>query len=255
MTRVSLGVAGSLGPDLIARIAPAAQRAGFHALWVNDTPQGDSLAALEAAAAVTDTLVLATGVVPMDRRPPATLTDALRRLPEQRLVLGVGSGAMRAGALAMVHEAVTQLRDLTTARVLVGALGPRMRRLAAQVGDGPLLSWLTPQVAERQAGEERDVAASAWVALYVRAALEPAALPRLQDETARYAGYPKYAANFARLQLAASDTVLAPASVVAGLAHYTAAVDEVVLRAITPGDGLADYLRFIAQAEPLLASD
>ena len=39
MTAVlSLGIAAAAGPDLAERVAPAAEAAGFHALWVNDTP-------------------------------------------------------------------------------------------------------------------------------------------------------------------------------------------------------------------------
>ena len=71
--RLSIGVAGSLGPERIARIAGAVEAAGFHALWVNDTPTGDALAAIAAAAEATDRLVLATGVLPVDRRPAAQI--------------------------------------------------------------------------------------------------------------------------------------------------------------------------------------
>ena len=77
---VSIGVAGALGPAAIASIAVAVEAAGFHALWVNDTPGADSLAAIGAAAAATDRLVLATGVVPVDRRPAAEILAAARDL-------------------------------------------------------------------------------------------------------------------------------------------------------------------------------
>lgn len=100
-----------------------------------------------------------------------------------------------------------------------------MRRLAAQAADGPLLSWLTPD----RAGEiARELGCS--TVLYVRAAFDAAARPRLQDEAARYAGYSAYAAHFAREAIAPLDTVVDgdPARVVA----YREAVDEVVLRAI-----------------------
>jgi len=245
---VSLGVAGALGPDAIARIAPAAEAAGFHALWVNDTPGGDSLAALAAAAEVTRSLTLATGVIPLDRRPAGGIVEAVRGLPQDRVVLCVGSGGARAGALALVRDAAAELRAATSARILVGALGPRMRALAASDADGPLLSWLTPDIAAAQAAEAR--AAGGAAVLYVRTAPEPDAQERLAGEAARYASYPNYAANFARLGIAAADTVLGPDAFAAGLARYRAAVDEVVLRAITPTDDVDAYLRFIAQAAP-----
>ena len=245
---VSIGVAGAIGPETIARIAPAVEAAGFHALWVNDTPHGDALAGLAAAARVTATLTLATGVVPVDRRPAAEIVRAARHLPHDRLVLGIGSGTARSGALARVRDAVADLREHTSAQVLVGALGPKMRALAARDADGPLLSWLTPAAARVQAAEAHRESARAHVALYVRAAIDPAATPRLEEETERYAGYPNYAANFARLGIEAADTVLAPTRFSAGLHDYRDAVDEVVLRAIVPGDDAADYTAFIEQA-------
>lgn len=245
---VSIGVAGALGPDAIARIAPEVEAAGLHALWVNDTPDGDALAALAAAARTTATLTLATGVVPVDRRPVAEIARAARHLPHDRLVLGIGSGHARAGALARVRDAVGQLRQHTRARVIVGALGPKMRTLAARDADGPLLSWLTPAAARMQAADAHREGGHAHVALYVRTALDPAARSRLEEETDRYAGFPNYAANFARLDIAAADTVLTPDGFATGIRDYRDAVDEVVLRAITPGDDVADYAAFIEQA-------
>lgn len=249
---VSIGVAGVLGPSAIARIAAATEAAGFHALWVNDTPGGDALAGLAAAAEATTTLVLATGVLPLDRRPATKILDGIRELPADRLVLGVGSGGARTGALELVREGVAVLRA-SGARVQVGALGPRMRGLAASDSYGPLLSWLTPEAASVQASEARAVSADVHVSLYVRTAFDAAASDRLATEAARYAGYPAYAANFARLGIASNSTVIAPDSPGALLDRYRDAVDEVVLRAIPPGDTLADYLRFVAHAAERLA--
>lgn len=245
---VSIGVAGALGPETIARIAPAVEAAGFHALWVNDTPDGDSLAGLAAAARATATLTLGTGVVPVDRRPVAEIVRAARHLPHDRLVLGIGSGSARTGALARAREAVAELREHTAAQVLLGALGPRMRALAARDADGPLLSWLTPAAARVQAADAHRERAQTHVALYVRTAMDPAATPRLEEEIRRYAALPNYAAHFARLGIDPVDTVLAPARFSADLRDYREAVDEVVLRAIVPGDDAADYAAFIDQA-------
>lgn len=245
---VSIGVAAALGPDAIAALAPAVESAGFHALWVNDTPGADSLAALAAAAAVTDRLTLATGVVPMDRRPPESIADAVRALPQDRLVLGIGSGGVRSGALALMRDAVGRLREVTSARVLIGALGPRMRRLGAAEADGVLLSWLTPEAATAQAGEARAVGADAHVALYVRAALDPDAVQRLEEEAGRYGAIPQYKANFERLGIAPGATVLRPDDFGSGIRDYRSAVDEVVLRAIVPEDDVDAYARFIETA-------
>lgn len=248
---VSLGVAGALGPDFIARLAPAVEAAGFHALWVNDTADGDAVAALAAAARVTDRLVLATGVVPVDRRPAEGIAREVLAadLPQERLVVGIGSGASRHGALARVGDAITSLRAQLDARVIVGGLGPRMRRLGADHADGVLLNWVTAGVAADQAAALR--APDSYVAAYVRTAVDGAARDRLAEETARYAAYPNYAANFARLGIDAADTTFADGEALReGLPAYRAAVDEVVLRAITADDTAEAYRAFIARAAP-----
>ena len=251
---VSIGVAGTLGPEAIAKLAPVVESAGFHALWVNDTPGGDSISALEAAAETTDSLVLCTGVIPVDRRGADTIVAAVQRaeLPEHRLVLGVGSGATRRGALSLVAEAVDALHEGLSARVLLGALGPKMRRLGAQNADGVLLSWLTPDIATGQAQEAHGLASDAHVALYVRTAVEPSASATLQREVERYGGYPAYAANFQRLGIAAQQTVLDPDTFGAGILRYRDAVDEVVLRVIT-ADSLDAHVVFVERAAELLA--
>lgn len=245
---VSIGIAAAAGADVAARIAPAAERAGLHALWVNDTPGADALEVLAAAAAASDRLVLATGVLPVDRRTPASILERVGRLslPVERLVLGIGSGSGgAAGALGRVADAAAALRAETEARVVVGALGPRMRRLGAEASEGVLLSWLTPDAARAQTREAHETAAGAHVALYVRAAADAAAVGRLDVEADRYAGYPSYAANFTRLGIRARDTVLRPEGFSDGLDAYRSAADEVVLRAIVPGDDAADYLAFV----------
>ncbi|HAQ60275.1 MAG TPA: hypothetical protein DCR63_08010, partial [Microbacterium sp.] len=66
---VSIGLAASAGPDLVRGLAPTIEAAGFSALWVNDVPGADALPVIAAAAAVTERLVVATGVLPVDRRP------------------------------------------------------------------------------------------------------------------------------------------------------------------------------------------
>lgn len=249
---LSIGVAGALGPERIARIAASVEASGFHALWVNDTPGGDSLAALAAAADATENLVLATGIVPVDRRPAAQIAAEVASLPQDRLVLGIGSGATRTGILDVMRGAIADLRRDTEATIVLGALGPKMRRLAARDADGPLLSWLTPDAARDQASQAHAVDDSARATLYVRTALDPRAVARLREEAARYGSYPQYAANFARLGVAPDATVAAPQDAAARIAAYRSAVDEVVLRAMTPGDDDADYLRFVEQAAELL---
>lgn len=253
---VSLGVAASVGPELVAQLAPLVEDAGFHALWVNDTPGADALAVLGAAAKATRRLTLATGVLPVDRRSAAEIIDRVEsvNLPQDRLVLGIGSGQAKSAVLDLVRDAADELRASLTATVVVGALGPKMRRLAVEDTDGALLSWLTPDAARAQASQARHLRPDTHVALYVRAAVDPAAHERLREETARYASYPSYAANFARLDVDPDDTVLDAAThdLESRLGDYRRGVDEVVLRAITVADGFEDYRRFIDGARDLL---
>ncbi len=126
--------------------------------------------------------------------------------------------------------------------------GPGCCRLAAERADGVLLNWLTPRAAREAATELRDTAAAAGatpprVVLYVRTIAEPAARPVLEREVARYEGVPSYAANFDRLGIRPADATIADA---AGLAAFDA-VDELVLRAITPTNSLDELERFVEE--------
>ncbi|GAA1940680.1 hypothetical protein GCM10009775_35710 [Microbacterium aoyamense] len=247
---LSIGIAAAAGPDAAVVLAPVLEQRGFHALWVNDTPGADALAVLAAAASVTDRLVLATGVLPVDRRSSDEILaqiDGLA-LPTDRLVLGIGAGQTAHGALDRVRTAATGLRERTPARIVVGALGPKMRQLGAEDSDGVLLSWLPQDIAADQAAQAHDLTPGTHVALYVRTAMDTASIPRLHEESARYGSYPAYAANFTRLGIGPLDTVIDPDH--DRLDAYRAGVDEVVLRAITPGDSPADYVRFV-EAVPL----
>jgi alkanesulfonate monooxygenase SsuD/methylene tetrahydromethanopterin reductase-like flavin-dependent oxidoreductase (luciferase family) len=247
---VSIGVAGALGPDVVARIAPAVEQAGFGTLWVNDTPGGDSLAALGAASRSTRRLRLGTGVIPVDRRRPAQIVAGIRRadLPEDRLLVGIGSGQASHGVLSLMDDAVGELHEGSAARVLVGALGPRMRELAARRADGILLNWLTPEAAREQAEQAHALAPAVRVVLYVRTALQADAASRLAEETQRYARSQKYAANFQRLGIRAADTVLDADTFAGRIGAYREAVDEIVLRVIVADDTEDAYLRFVEAA-------
>ena len=242
---LSIGIAASAGTEVATHVAAAAEAAGLHALWVNDTPGHDALAVLGAAAGETERLALATGVLPIDRRTPDDILTRAAGLPAARLMLGIGSGQLRTGAVESVTDAATALRARTEARVMVGALGPKMRRAGATASDGLLLSWLTPEIAADQARHAHEIAGTAHVALYVRTAADSAATAALDEEAQRYAGYPAYAANFARLGVGAADTVIRPAALRDRIAAYRAAADEVVLRAITASGSLDEHLRFI----------
>lgn len=249
LDRVSLGLPGATAPATIARVARSVEQAGFQALWLNDTRDGDALAGLAVAAENTTTLGLATGVIPLDRRPAASLVPLLRDLPLDRVTIGVGSGAGRIGALARVRDGVTDLRAATTASVVVGALGPAMRELGATVADGVLLSWLRPYDAQTAMADLRRQASrpSARGILYARAIVNADARAALEIECARYASLPNYAAHLDRWGARAVDTTIdgSSYSLIDQVEAYTAVVDELVLRAITATASELELLRFI----------
>jgi alkanesulfonate monooxygenase SsuD/methylene tetrahydromethanopterin reductase-like flavin-dependent oxidoreductase (luciferase family) len=253
------GVAGALPHDIIRALAPAAEAAGYRTFWVNDTPQGDGLAALAAAAAVTRDIRLGVGVIPLDRVPAERIAARVAELglPQDRLTLGIGSGG-QAGGLRRVRDAAPVLTADTAATVEIGALGPKMCALAGEVADGVLLNWLTPAWVAPSAditlrAAEAAVRPRPLIDAYVRVALGAAAIARLREEAARYASYPAYAANFARMSAAAFDTGVAgtePSQIRAGLAAFAGPLDEVIVRAIV-GEETADaYLALLRAAAP-----
>ncbi|PFG39329.1 luciferase-like monooxygenase [Georgenia soli] len=255
--RLGYGITGDLDLDIVRRLAPEVERAGLRTLWVNQPAHGDALAVMAAAAEVTSTLRIASGVLPVDRLPADEIVRRVSDLdlPADRLVLGVGASAPPS-PITTVREAVATLTDRLGAPVVVGALGPRMRRLAARESAGLLLNWLTPSAAGRAATEkDRDVAgtgADPEVALYVRCALGGVAHAVVRREAERYAGIPSYAANFARFGFAPLDAaVLAAAGgeLRAGLAPYTSVVDETVVRAVTASGRLGEHVALLAALE------
>jgi len=249
LDRVSIGVPGALHADAVRDLAARVEALGFRGLWINDTPAGDSLVALAAAAESTSTLMLGTGVIPVDRRPASEIIRGIQQLDASRLVIGIGSGGPR-NALSRVADAVAELKAGTSTPVFVGALGPRMRQLAAEHADGALFNWLTPKAAGEAMRDLRRDAASRAVrgVLYVRTIVEASARLALETEAAAYASYPSYAANFERIGATALETTIDDTTFDGKLAEYVEVVDEVVLRAITPTGSREDLIRFVEKA-------
>ncbi|MFM9108898.1 MAG: LLM class flavin-dependent oxidoreductase [Chloroflexota bacterium] len=255
---LGFGVAGTLDHAIVRRLARAAEAAGYAAFWVNDLPGGEGLAGLAAAAEVTTRLLLGVGVIPLDRQPAEVIARRIGELglPVERLLVGVGSGDAK-GGLERVRAGVLALRELTPARIAVGALGPKMCRLAGETADAVLLNWLIPAYVPGSAQLTLDGAAAAGrprplIAGYVRVALDEG-MARLETEAGRYASFPAYAANFARMGAAAIDTTVhGPdrAAVRAGLARYESLLDHTVARAIAAAETEDAYRRVLEAAAP-----
>lgn len=252
------GVAAAVSHDVIREVAREAEQLGYSSFWVNDTPGADGLAALAAAASVTTRIRLGVGVIPLDRRPADSIAHDIEALgvPVDRLLLGVGSGGDR--RVNHVREGIERLRDLTLAPVIVGALGPRMTRLAGEAGDGVLFNWQSPETAKSAGQRCREAAGAAGrprplVMAYVRTALLPQASERLDSEAGRYGRVPAYAAHFARMGVSARDTAVSgpdAATLQTGISAHEPSLDETVVRAITADDTAASVLELLRACAP-----
>lgn len=259
-SRLGFGVVGSLPPDTVAEIAVAADRLGFATLWFNETPDGDALERVALAQSLTRNLVLGVGVINLDAKTPGGILAAVeqRNVDPARLILGVGA-SRKPSPLTTVGEGIRALKDGLSSPIAVGSLGPKMRQLGAEQGDGLLFNWLPPKFAAettetlRQqasaAGRERSIAAT-----YVRTALGADALPVLEREAAKYSAIPSYAANFERLGITAMESAVYgndAAALMSGLQAFDGTVDDVVVRAITPTDDARHYLELLEAVAPL----
>src|SRR5215210_2664160 len=253
------GVAGALSHAVIRTLASAAEAAGYHTFWVNDTPHGDGLASLRAAADAASQIQLGVGVIPLDRQPADVIARRVEELglPQQRLIVGIGSGNQR-GGLSRVEEGAKTLEERLEAPIVVGALGPNMCAMAGKSSDGVLLNWLTVEyvapsaaivtAAARDAGRPRPL-----ILGYVRTVYGSGARDVFAEEAGRYGGYPAYAANFTRMGTPAEATAVVgdtPAEIQAGLASFASELDETVVRAITGEESIEAYTALLKAAAP-----
>lgn len=255
MATRGFGIAGALDHTIVRELASAAAASGYTTFWANDTEQGDGLDAIRAALEATTSMRFGVGVIPIDRVAPAEIAARMRRygLPEDRLTIGIGSGGLKKGALAAVEGAVTQLRGLTTARVVIGALGPKMVAMSGQASDGVLLNWLTPSYAATLTDLCREAAPAAWVATYVRVGTTGRGAERARAEGARYATYPSYKAHFDRMGVDPSETcALGDRTAIQETlnAFDASGVDQTVVRAIAAAETAKDYLDVLNAASP-----
>ena len=253
------GVTAAVGHDVVTELASECERLGYTSFWANDIPDAEGLASLAAAAASTRHIQLGVGVIPLDRRPPADIARRVNDLglPPDRLLLGVGGGN-RLEALALVRDGVAELASELGARVVVGALGPKMSALAGEVADGVLFNWMTPEYTGRAGRLVLDAATAAGrprpaLMAYVRCGLLPAAEPRLAQELDRYAGIATYERHVARMGAGVREACVTghdSAALQAGIAAHEAVLDETVVRAITPDDSFASLLELARACAP-----
>ena len=231
-------------PERFARLAAVADECGFDQIWVsNDLFFHSAPVLVAAAAAATGRISLGVGVFnPVSMHPSeiAMAVASLDELAHGRVLLGLGAGADRflswAGLafdppVARTEKAIAEIRSLLDGKapwlakgrmrievrpapIYVGAMGPRMLRLAGRVADGALPLLFPPghyrvaaeQIAEGAAIAGRDpdtidVAACIWCSI----AADPERARRALADKIAYYG-PSFSADLlARAGLKPSD--------------------------------------------------
>ena len=164
-----------------ADVARRAEALGYSTVWAAEAGTNDAFGLLTACAAVTSTVELATGVLPIFTRTPALMAQSAATVQDYsggRFVLGLGvssrtiverwNGMAYDRPLERMRDYVAIVRQLLTWEkvssdsalypvdgyrlllnvpsppppILVGALNPAMLRLAGEVSDGALLNWI-----------------------------------------------------------------------------------------------------------------
>jgi probable F420-dependent oxidoreductase len=240
-------------------ICASAEGLGYTDVWTAEVGGADAFSPLAAAAVRTERARLGTALVPVFTRPPALVAmgaAALQALSGGRFVLGIGAsspavvghwmGTPFVRPLERVAEYVTVLRDVLAGRrvtfsgetvrlegfrlqvdpggavpIYVGALGPKMCRLAGRVADGVQFFLMTPDgvrealghVAEgaREAGRDPETL-DVFIRLPV-AVDEPEDLVRFMGRRllTGYAIVPAYNASLARQGFAAEASGISDA--------------------------------------------
>jgi probable F420-dependent oxidoreductase len=175
-------------PDLYRR----AEDAGYDDLWTGETAGPDGFTPLAQAAAVTERIRLATGIVNPYTRGPALLAQqaaALQDVSGGRFVLGLGSSSNViverwnqvpfVKPLSKVRETIETLRTVFAGErgpggfkletppaepipIVVAALRGKMLALAAEAGDGAFTNFLPlsglPQVKQAFGADDKELA-------------------------------------------------------------------------------------------------
>lgn len=224
--------------DLVA-LAKAADDLAYDSVWVPEFGSRDAILVAALLGAKTSRVRVAAGVVPVFARNPVSLSLASASAAEAargRFVLGLGAGHRQAaegwyGAAwkdprSRLAETVEIVRAILSGKrvnhdgelhidgfhlpqtpppvpIFLGALTPESLRMAGRIADGTLLTWMTPEAAERASLLVREAAADAGrqvqVGAYVRCAVvdgeddERLARTAAREHTYTYLSLPAYA--------------------------------------------------------------
>ncbi|MEZ4572292.1 MAG: LLM class flavin-dependent oxidoreductase [Thermomicrobiales bacterium] len=194
---------------------------------------------------------IGTGVLPFNRRPLELLIQDVRELgiPEERFWMGIGWGESSSGALTR-RNAVAQIHSELDARVIVGAVGPNMTRLAGEIGDGVSFTWWFREAVEESRELLAEGAARANrepppVYSYIRCALLPQAEDAMNEVADRYDQAGSFQRLFRSHGKRAHDTVVTgttAAELRPGIKREEEVLDYAIIRAITADESAESIL-------------
>lgn len=249
------GIDASVPLDVALETAVRVEEAGYASFWVNGSPHDGALAIIGGALERT-TLDVGVGVFPLTGISAGELVAEVRdrRLPQERLWLGVGS-ARRPGALDEVRDAARLFREQLDVVVTTGAVGPKMLAVAAEEADAVILTWsfadevkrARPILEERAKSARRD---APTLVSFVRCALMPQASEAVAARAEVYDAIPHYRAVFARNGVTAAETVIAGASrdeLIPGIEREESVLDVGVIRAI-PSENTVESIGKLVEA-------
>jgi hypothetical protein len=198
-------------PRLIAAMAPKLDQLGFRSVWYPDVAGYDSLELAALSLGATRNVYAATGVLRFHENQPATVARRVNTIQQAsggRLILGVGTGAMRgADAVRGLENWIHALRKLVdgNTKVFVAALRKPMFRSACGYADGVVLNFCSPDHVRRLLGNTRNSRNTPIVACYIKlfyAKKDFAARKMFVDEFLKYDSYPHYHGLFEQLGVA-----------------------------------------------------
>ncbi|SDS26842.1 LLM class flavin-dependent oxidoreductase [Microlunatus soli] len=176
--RIGIHIPPTIPPERLRSLATAAERSGLDELWVwEDSFKQSGVASATAALAWTDRIRVGISLLPAPLRNPVLTAmefATVERMFPGRFVAGIGHGVQEwmgqagvraASPLTLLREQVTAIRDLLAGEevtasgryvnldrvrldwppsppppLMVGGSGPRSVALAAEIGDGNLLT-------------------------------------------------------------------------------------------------------------------
>ena len=227
----------------LAAIAAFADASGYSSLWTAEATGRDAFSVLTVWAMRTTRIELGTAIVTIYARSPmaaAMHAATLSELAPERITLGIGSGHSNAarnafgfhaklslsavaeyGAIVQglledrgvthsgetfsTSDAVLGLKPMSSVPVVLGALGPKMSKLAAENFDGVLWNWLTLETMAQRTASTHDHVPNNRKDFRMRTNVRVAvdedseqARQALATEVLRFCGVPDYRRHFHR---------------------------------------------------------